>query len=229
MAKEPEPLTAAALRDLFVQIENGASERFMAQMLAQLSQETYVGGKRVTRQRLPSLPASAATTVHRVKVTLYGAKPPIWRRIELPSAMTLDTLHEVLQTAFGWYDCHLHQFETVCGEFTDPERDEWSDTEAGDEATVAIAQVAAEEKAKVVYIYDFGDDWRHDIVTEKILPAEPGVAYPRCTAGRRGDTPGEDSGGIWAHNESTGPSEPFDPGELTSALSSIAEVIIPTP
>jgi hypothetical protein len=48
--------------------------------------------------------------------------------------MTLDTLHEVLQVAFGWYGGHLHQFETVCGEFTDPDRDEWSDSEAGDES-----------------------------------------------------------------------------------------------
>ena len=227
MAKEPERLTAAALQDLFVQIENAASERFMSQMLAELSKETYVGGRRVTRQELPPLPASAAATVHRVKVTLHGARPPLWRRIELPSAMTLDTVHEVVQTAFGWYDGHLHQFETVCGEFTDPERDEWSETEAGDEGTVAIAQVAAEEKAKVVYVYDFGDDWRHDIVVEKILPAEPGVAYPRCTGGRRGDTPREDSGGIWAFNESAGSPEPFDPAELTRALSGFAEVISP--
>jgi Plasmid pRiA4b ORF-3-like protein len=55
----------------------------------------------------------------------------------------------------------------------------------GAEDEVAIAQVAAEEKAKVVYVYDFGDDWRHDIVVEKIIPAEPGVAYPRYTAGHR--------------------------------------------
>jgi hypothetical protein len=56
--------------------------------------------------------------------------------------------------------------------------------EVGDESAVALAQVAAEEKAKIVYVYDFGDDWRHDIVVEKITPALPGVAYPRCTGPR---------------------------------------------
>jgi Plasmid pRiA4b ORF-3-like protein len=56
--------------------------------------------------------------------------------------------------------------------------------EVGDESAVALAQVAAEEKAKIVYVYDFGDDWRHDIVLEKITPPLPGVAYPRCTGGR---------------------------------------------
>ena len=58
----------------------------------------------------------------------------------------------------------------------------------------------AAEKAKVVYVYDFGDDWRHDIVVEKIAPAEPGVAYPRCTGGRR-EAPPENCGGISAFNE----------------------------
>jgi hypothetical protein len=53
-----------------------------------------------------------------------------------------------------------------------------------DESAAALAQVAEEEKAKIVYVYDFGDDWRHDIVVKKITPALPGAAYPRCTGGR---------------------------------------------
>ena len=51
-----------------------------------------------------------------------------------------------------------------------------------------------------MYLYDFGDDWWHDLVVEKILPAMPGVAYPHCTAGRE-QTPAVDSGGIWAFDE----------------------------
>ena len=43
----------------------------------------------------------------------------------------------------------------------------------GREATATLAQVAGAERAKVVYSYDFGDDWRHNIVVEKIIPAEP--------------------------------------------------------
>jgi Plasmid pRiA4b ORF-3-like protein len=75
-----------------------------------------------------------------------------------------------------------------------------------------------------------GDDWRHDIVVEKILPAEPGVAYPRCTAGR-GETPAENSGGIWAFNEERAqdgaPGGGFDPADLTEALAGLAGVIAP--
>ena len=206
-----------------------AGDSFEERLQQELAKETFVGGKRVVKQKLPRLPKRAETTVHVVKVNLYGAKPPIWRRLEIPSAMALDLVHEVLQAAFDWHGYHLHSFETVCGEFGDPSQDDdWS--ERGDESAVALAQVAAAEKAKVVYVYDFGDDWRHDIVVEKILPAAPGVPYPRCTGGR-GETPGEDSGGIWAFNEERAqggiPDSSFDPADVTQELADLMVVIAP--
>jgi hypothetical protein len=163
----------------------------------------------------------AATTVHCVKVSLHGSRPPVWRRIEIPSAMRLDLLPEVMQVAFGWHGYHLHAFETVCGEFGAPDDDDdWADRK--DETTAALAQVAAAEKAKVVYTYDFGDDWRLDIVVEKIMPAEPGVAYPRCTGGRR-EAPPEDCGGIWAFNEYQAElDDTFDAAEVTAQLAGLA-------
>lgn len=213
------------LRMLLAQADDSVADK----LTKELGRQTFVGGRRVVKQKLPALPKRAATTVHVVKVSLYGAKPPVWRRLEIPGAMTLDLVHEVLQAAFGWDGYHLHGFETVCGEFGDPSHDDgWS--ERGDESTVALAQVAAEERAKVVYTYDFGDDWRHDLVVEKILPASPGVAYPRCTAGR-GEAPAEDSGGIWAFNaertREDGPDGNFDPADLTEALAPLAVVITP--
>ena len=75
--------------------------------------------------------------------------------------MSLDLAHEVMQAAFDWEGYHLHAFETVCGEFGAPDDDdEWSERQ--DEATAALAQVAAVERAKVVYGYDFGDDCAFD-------------------------------------------------------------------
>lgn len=204
-----------------------AGDSFEDRLRQELAKQTFVGGRRVVKQKLPRLPKRADTTVHVVKVNLHGATPPVWRRLEIPSAMTLDRVHEVLQAAFDWDGYHLHSFETVCGEYGDPSReDDWS--EFADESTVALAQVAVGEKAKVVYVYDFGDDWRHDIVVEKVLPATPGVAYPRCTRGR-GETPAEDSGGIWAFNEERGQGGAadggFDPADVTEALADLADVI----
>ena len=45
-----------------------------------------------------------------VRVDLVDAKPPVWRRLRLPSTLRLDELHGVLQAVFGWTDGHLHRF-----------------------------------------------------------------------------------------------------------------------
>ena len=221
-----EPVTLDELERLVLRLTGNSVEALEQQMLSRLKEQTLVGGKRVTRQELPELPEDALTTVHRVKVSLYGAKPPVWRRLEIPSAMPLSRVHAVLQVAFGWHDYHLHAFETVCGEFGSPDQDvDWAERQ--DEATATLAQVAGAERAKVVYSYDFGDDWRHDIVVETIIPAGPGVAYPRCTGGRR-DGPPEDCGGIWVFNEQfAGLGDLFTVGDLNERLAGLATVLIP--
>ena len=140
--------------------------------------------------------------------------------------MPLNLVHAVLQISFDWHDYHLHAFETVCGQFGSPDQDDdWAERQ--DEATATLAQVAGAERAKAVYSYDFRDDWRHDLVVEKIIPAEPGVAYPRCTGGRR-DGPPEDCGGIWVFNEQFAEfGDLFTVAELNERLADLATVLIP--
>jgi hypothetical protein len=174
---------------------------------------------------LPALPPSAATTVHRVKVSLAGAKPPVWRRLEVPSDLPLSVLHEVLQTAFGWFDCHPHLFETRCGEFGDPAQDDfWS--RRADESTAVLAQVAPAARARLGYLYDFGDNWRHDITVEAILPATPGVRYPHCTA-VHGAPPDEDCGGMATFNAVAHQEPAPSPITLTQQLAGLAGVVVP--
>jgi hypothetical protein len=221
-----EPVTVDELERPLRRLTGNSAEALEQQILSRLKEQTFVGGKRVARQELPELPENAATTVHRVKVSLHGAKPPVWRRLEIPSAMPLNLVHSVLQIAFDWYGYHLHAFETVYGEFRSPGQDgDWAERQ--DEATATLAHVAGAERAKVVYSYDFGDDWRHDIVVQKIIPAEPGVAYPRCTGGRT-DAPQEDCGGIWAFNEQSADlGDLFNVGDLNERLAGLATVLIP--
>jgi Plasmid pRiA4b ORF-3-like protein len=221
-----EPVTLDELERLLLRLMGTSVETLEQQMLARLKEDTFVGGKRVKRQELPELPKDAVATVHRVKVSLWGAKPPVWRRLEVPSAMPLNLVHAVLQIAFDWHGYHLHVFETVCGEFGSPGED-YDSAERQDETTATLAQVAGAERAKAVYSYDFGDDWRHDILVEKIIPAEPGVAYPRCTAGRR-DAPPEDIGGIEVFNEQFAEvGDLFTVAELNERLAGLAVVLIP--
>jgi Plasmid pRiA4b ORF-3-like protein len=178
-------------------------------------------------RRLPPLPGSAATTVHRIKACLRGARPQVWRRLEVPSDLPLSVLHEVLQTVFGWFDCHPHQFETACGDFGDPaQEDFWS--RRADECAAAIAQVAPAPKDKIGYVYDFRDDWRHDLVIEAVVPATPGVRYPRCTAAQ-GAPPEEDCGGVTAFNARAREEGAPAATALTRQLEGLAGIVVPTP
>ncbi|OKI30395.1 hypothetical protein A6A25_29270 [Saccharothrix sp. CB00851] len=139
----------------------------------------------------PDPPTAADTSVHRLKVTLHGSKPPVWRRLEVPSTTTLLRLHDILQRAFAWKDYHLWVFETPIGNFGLPDRE----LDHGDASSVTLADVAAGPKDRIGYLYDFGDTWDHDVVVEAVTTAEPGTTYPRCLTGRRAGPP-EDSGGI---------------------------------
>ena len=139
---------------------------------------------------------SRQENIFQIKITLYGIRPPIWRRVEVPATMSLGKLHDVIQGAMGWHDIHLHSFVT-------PEGEEYSrsfedvDLEAGvrDETRTPLRRVLPGVGTWIRYVYDYGDDWEHKILLEKILPANPPARYPRLTAGRRACPP-EDCGGI---------------------------------
>jgi hypothetical protein len=77
----------------------------------------------------------AAATVLSLKVTLRNTKPPIWCRILMPAGMTLADLHLAIQTAMGWYNCHLHEFDIDGGRYGDPShKDDWDDEAVADES-----------------------------------------------------------------------------------------------
>jgi hypothetical protein len=51
-----------------------------------------------------------AKNVIQFKVTLKYIKPPIWRRLVLSDNYTLGDLHDVIQLAMGWQNCHMRSF-----------------------------------------------------------------------------------------------------------------------
>jgi hypothetical protein len=131
-------------------------------------------------------------------VTLKGARPPIWRRLLVRSDITLDRLHEILQTSFGWFDYHLHAFVADGLEYGAPDVE--LDWPVGDERTVTLADVAPAKQCRVLYRYDFGDDWEHDVLVEDVIEPEAGAMYPQCIKGKRASPP-EDVGGVWGYAE----------------------------
>jgi len=59
------------------------------------------------------------------------------------------------------------------------------DLDVEDGRTVTLETLGRGEKSKFLYEYDFGDNWEHELLVEKILPREEGKHYPRCLTGKR--------------------------------------------
>lgn len=133
--------------------------------------------------------------VYQLKITLQEITPPIWRRIQIPADCTLRELHEVIQTVFGWLDYHLHLFEVKGVQYGEPDPEFDDEPPIHRDARTKVRTVLARLGATMVYEYDFGDCWKHDILLEGMFLAEPGVRYPRCIGGAR-STPPEDCGGV---------------------------------
>ncbi|HSX80706.1 MAG TPA: plasmid pRiA4b ORF-3 family protein [Candidatus Saccharimonadia bacterium] len=145
---------------------------------------------------MPRVKPSSDLSVYQLKVTLRDSKPPIWRRIQVTSDIRLSTLHRVLQGVMGWEDAHLHQFMAHGIYYGTPHPD--FGFEVQNEQQVSLQQVMSRAKDKLIYEYDFGDSWKHELLVEKILPLAEGKRYPVCLTGKRACPP-EDCGGIWGY------------------------------
>lgn len=138
--------------------------------------------------------------IYQLKVVLKRAKPPIWRRIQVPASITLAELHEVIQISMGWFDAHLHHFDIDHTLYGPVIEDDWAMDPIQDEAEYTLQALADGIEPHFDYTYDFGDDWQHRITVEKILAPEAGKPYPVLIKGKRACPP-ENIGGIWGYQE----------------------------
>jgi len=141
-------------------------------------------------------------SIYQLKVTLNGSKPPIWRRILVPSNINLASFHVVLQIVMGWSDSHLHQFISGSTMYGIPDDESGGDFgfEINNENEYNLSQLLRKEKDSLIYEYDFGDGWEHKIILEKVLPHDTSLDVPRCIKGKRACPP-EDCGGIWGYQD----------------------------
>lgn len=138
-----------------------------------------------------------------LKVALSHSKR-IWRRIEILGNQTLDQLHETIFDAFDRYDEHLYSFYMTqpgskgrrrfaqATEYTHPEVIEPDNIffikKVFDASKTNIQDLNLEEKNKFEYLFDFGDEWLHEITVEKILDIYPDKGYPDITV-KKGESP----------------------------------------
>ncbi|MDF9832404.1 hypothetical protein M2103_000614 [Ereboglobus sp. PH5-5] len=157
---------------------------------------------------------TAAQTA-RLKITLKHLTPAIWRRVLVPHDIKLPKLHDVIQIAMGWTNSHLHAFETRTKAKIIPkikvspkitiyqipyeEEDSFGmfgvGSEILDERKHRLDDMMPETKSKCVYTYDFGDNWEHDIVLEKLEPVEARLTRAEVIDGKNACPP-DDCGSV---------------------------------
>lgn len=130
-----------------------------------------------------------------IRVDLKGFRPPIWRRLQIPSGTSYERLHRILQAAFSWENSHLHGFFVDRTKMIGPNELEMS--QFSEEHRLIDEDF--QEGTKIEYIYDFGCDWDHQIIVEKVvLDDSERLNHARCVKAKN-DTPAEDSRGegLW--------------------------------
>ncbi|MFT5287678.1 MAG: hypothetical protein ACI8TQ_003866, partial [Planctomycetota bacterium] len=107
----------------------------------------------------------------RFRVTLIDSDPPIWRRFLLRSDDSFASLNEAIQ-ACGWTDSHLWEFVDERASTPKPiagiPLDDPLCEPAPDAHDVPLAAHFKKVGDRCTYIYDFGDNWRHQVVFEAV-------------------------------------------------------------
>jgi hypothetical protein len=140
--------------------------------------------------------------IYQIQIVLTRLKPKIWRRLIVPSDLMLADFHKIIQTSMGWTNSHLHQFIKNRTFYTErmPDDHSWDEMNNVDYKKIKISDLLKKEKEEIVYEYDFGDGWKHDVLLEKILPDDEKLEYPVCLSGEM-NCPPEDCGGIRGYSD----------------------------
>ena len=119
----------------------------------------------------------------RLRISLLDTK--VWREVLVPPDFTLAKLHTVIQLTMGWEDYHGHDFSSGRTKLSEK---------------VALGQVFCKVGGKVLYTYDYGDSWDHEVKLVGRLSAAEETPVPLCTDGNLAGPP-EDCGGVPGYHE----------------------------
>lgn len=139
--------------------------------------------------------------VLQIKINLMGARPTIYRTIYLSDKSNFLELHTAIQEAMGWDGSHLSAFRKgrdteISFEYSRKGEGEY--VNFGYPLKTKISEFLQKPKDRIVYEYDFGDSWEHEIIVQKLIEEIELEHLPYCIKGK-GKCPPEDCGGIWGY------------------------------
>lgn len=211
LAKDGSSFTAAEVAGMTMalaeELPDGVARKqaavlLVAKHLMDQLRERIIGPAKASKKPKDKL-KTATEILFQFKITLLDSTPAIWRRIQVWDC-TLDKLHEHIQTAMGWTNSHLHQFEIRGKRYGDLELldDGFDDFDCVDSTKTMISDIvpATDKRFAFEYEYDFGDGWEHEVLFEGCPSMEKGKKYPICLEGE-GACPPEDVGGVWGYQD----------------------------
>ena len=134
---------------------------------------------------------------YELNIELKGIKPRIWRSFAVDCNITLPNLHKVIQTIMGWSNSHLHQFLKSDIIFSLPDEEGFIDSI--NYLNIRLLEVLKKVGDNIIYEYDFGDGWEHELRLIKIRD-DIDSKHPFCINGER-NCPPEDCGGAPGYKE----------------------------
>ena len=141
---------------------------------------------------------------YQFNIQLKGVtKPPVWREIIVPADFTFLRFHKVIQTAFGWEGYHLFKFDDKRYQgkirIALPSEDDLdSRVRIQDASNVKLSEIFKGNTRELLYVYDFGDNWVHEIALKAFSDDKRKEAF--CLSGK-GNCPPEDCGGPYGYED----------------------------
>jgi hypothetical protein len=133
-----------------------------------------------------------------LKIILTGTNPIIWRRIHILANSSLRTLQYTIADVMEWKYMHLYIFLIGEDEYGDPDLD--SEFEGWlDDSKMTVGRIVKNYQ-EFKFVYDFEDNWTHQVIFEDILDADINEQYPVCVSGENASPP-EDCGGVHGFEE----------------------------
>lgn len=133
-------------------------------------------------------------TAYQIKIQLNQTTPQIWRRIEVLSNMSLNTLAYALILAMGWDYSHLYLYKIQGDEYGLTDEDDQFCNEWQNDRYIQLRDIIERGVESFTFLYDLGDGWNHTVFIEKEVQAKRSTSYPVCIDGEY-NCPPEDCGG----------------------------------
>lgn len=117
-----------------------------------------------------------------LKISIKDIEYPKWRTLIVSEETTFEEFHFYLQTAFAWSDSHLHLFFGQGVSIVPEAGDLLDGRDALNEKKAVLADFLKNSGDQMMYVYDLGEDWQHEIILEQKVKLPMNLPLPFCFA-----------------------------------------------